>query len=134
MPPVVAKATAYGAIYNFTWLSASGTACLLAAILAAMVAGLSMGQFGRVLRHTAKQLALAELARAAVLGLAFLMNYSGATATLGLAFAATGARFPFFSALLGWLGVFLTGSDTSANALFGTCLLYTSPSPRDLQK
>ena len=126
MPPVVAKATPYGAVYNFTWLSASGTACLLAAILGAMVAGLSIRQFGRVLRHTAKQLALAELTLAAVLGLAFLMNYSGATATLGLAFAATGALFPFFSALLGWLGVFLTGSDTSANALFGTLQVVTA--------
>ena len=65
----------------------------------------------RALGHTARQLALALLTLAAVLGLAFLMNYSGATATLGLAFAATGALFPFFSALLGWLGVFLTGSD-----------------------
>jgi lactate permease len=54
-----------------------------------------------------------------VLALAFVMNYSGATATLGLAFAASGAAFPFFSAMLGWLGVFLTGSDTSSNALFG---------------
>ncbi len=54
------------------------------------------------------------------------MNYSGATATLGLAFAATGALFPFFSALLGWLGVFLTGSDTSANALFGTLQVVTA--------
>ena len=63
---------------------------------------------------------------AAVVGLAFLMNYSGATATLGLAFAATGALFPFFSALLGWLGVFLTGSDTSANALFGTLQMVTA--------
>ena len=78
------------------------------------------------MRHTAKQLALAELTLAAVLALAFLMNYSGATATLGLAFAATGALFPFFSALLGWLGVFLTGSDTSANALFGTLQVVTA--------
>ena len=61
-----------------------------------------------------------------MLALAFLMNYSGATATLGLAFAATGAVFPFFSALLGWLGVFLTGSDTSANALFGTLQVVTA--------
>ena len=126
MPPVVAKAAPYAAVYNFTWLSASGTACLIAAILASMVAGLSLAQFGRVLRHTAKQLALAELTLAAVLGLAFLMNYSGATGTLGLAFAATGALFPFFSALLGWLGVFLTGSDTSANALFGTLQVVTA--------
>jgi len=63
---------------------------------------------------------------ASVLGLAFLMNYSGATATLGLAFAATGVLFPFFSALLGWLGVFLTGSDTSANALFGNLQVVTA--------
>ena len=126
MPPVVPKPTPYAAVYNFTWLSASGTACLIAAILASMVAGLSVAQFGSVLRHTAKQLALAELTLAAVLGLAFLMNYSGSTATLGLAFAATGVVFPFFSALLGWLGVFLTGSDTSANALFGTLQVVTA--------
>jgi lactate permease len=61
-----------------------------------------------------------------VLALAFLMNYSGATVTLGLAFAATGVLFPFFSALLGWLGVFLTGSDTSANALFGNLQAVTA--------
>src|SRR5207253_8122952 len=85
-------------------------------------------QFVRVIGHTAKQLALAELTLAAVLGLAFLMNYSGATATLGLAFSATGVMFPFFSALLGWLGVFLTGSDTSANALFGTLQVVTATS------
>jgi lactate permease len=126
VPPVVAKASAYPAVYNFTWLSASGTACLIAALLSAMVAGLSIAQFGRVLRHTVKQLALAELTLAAVLGLAFLMNYSGSTGTLGLAFAATGVLFPFFSALLGWLGVFLTGSDTSANALFGTLQVVTA--------
>jgi lactate permease len=126
MPPAVAKPTPYAAVYNFTWLSASGTACLFAAILSAIVAGLSLAQFGRVLRHTVKQLALAELTLAAVLGLAMLMNYSGSTATLGLAFAATGVLFPFFSALLGWLGVFLTGSDTSANALFGTLQVVTA--------
>jgi lactate permease len=61
-----------------------------------------------------------------VLALAFLMNYCGATATLGLAFSATGRLFPFFSAILGWLGVFLTGSDTSANALFGNLQVVTA--------
>jgi L-lactate transport len=126
MPPAVAAPTPYAAIYRFPWLSASGTACLFAAILSAMVTGFSVAQFGRVLRHTMKQLALAELTLAAVLGLAMLMNYSGATATLGLAFAATGLMFPFFSAMLGWLGVFLTGSDTSANALFGTLQVVTA--------
>jgi lactate permease len=63
---------------------------------------------------------------ASVLGLAFLMNYSGMTSTLGLAFAATGSAFPFFSAMLGWLGVFLTGSDTSSNALFGNLQVVTA--------
>jgi lactate permease len=126
MPPVVAKPSPYAAVYNFGWLSASGTACLLAAILGALVVGLSPRQFAQVIGKTARQLVLAELTLAAVLALAFLMNYSGATATLGLAFAATGVLFPFFSALLGWLGVFLTGSDTSANALFGTLQVVTA--------
>jgi lactate permease len=88
--------------------------------------GLSPRQFLRVVGHTLKQLALAELTLALVLGLAYLMNHSGATTTLGLAFAATGALFPFASALLGWLGVFLTGSDTSANALFGNLQVVTA--------
>jgi lactate permease len=126
MPPAVPKPAPYAAVYTFGWLSASGTACLIAAILGAVIAGLKPRQFVRALGHTAKQLALAELTLAAVLGLAFLMNYSGATATLGIAFAATGVMFPFFSALLGWLGVFLTGSDTSANALFGTLQVVTA--------
>ena len=126
MPPVVPKPSAYGAVYNFSWLSASGTACLFATIFGFMVAGMSPARFVRTIGHTAKQLALAELTLAAVLGVAYVMNYSGATATLGLAFAATGVLFPFFSALLGWVGVFLTGSDTSANALFGTLQMVTA--------
>ena len=119
MPPVVAAPSAYPAVYRFPWLSGAGTSCLLAAILASFVLGLKPAQFLSVLGKTARQLLLAELTLAAVLALAYLMNYSGATGTLGLAFAATGVVFPFFSAMLGWLGVFLTGSDTSANALFG---------------
>ena len=75
---------------------------------------------------TGKQLFLSMVTLAAVLGLAFLMNYCGATATLGLAFAATAVLFPFFSALLGWVGVFLTGSDTSSNALFGNLQVVTA--------
>ena len=126
MPPVVAKPSPYAATYNFNWLATSGTGCLVAAFLGAIAAGLKPRQFARAVGHTAKQLALAELTLAVVLGLAFVMNYSGATATLGLAFAATGVLFPFFSSLLGWLGVFLTGSDTSANALFGTLQVVTA--------
>jgi lactate permease len=75
---------------------------------------------------TFKQLRLAIMTIAFMLGLAYLMNYSGMTSTLGLALAATGWAFPFFSAVLGWLGVFLTGSDTSANALFGNLQVVTA--------
>jgi L-lactate permease len=80
----------------------------------------------KIIGGTARDLALPILTIAAVLALAYVMNYSGNTATLGLAFAATGASFPFFSALLGWLGVFLTGSDTSATALFGNLQVVTA--------
>jgi lactate permease len=75
---------------------------------------------------TFKQLAIPMVTIACMLGLAYLMNYSGMTSTLGLALAATGGAFPFFSAVLGWLGVFLTGSDTSANALFGNLQVVTA--------
>ncbi len=112
--------------YKLAWLGASGTATLIAAIFGAIFVRLSPSQFFRAVGHTLKQLALAELTLAAVLGLAYLMNHSGATKTLGLAFAATGALFPFASAMLGWLGVFLTGSDTSANALFGNLQVVTA--------
>jgi lactate permease len=120
VPPVVEKSGGYAAVYNFQWLSASGTACFFAAILGALVIGLPPAKFVKAFKDTCRQLVLAELTLAAVLALAFVMNYSGATGTLGLAFAATGAVFPLFSSVLGALGVFLTGSDTSANALFGT--------------
>jgi len=99
---------------------------MIATIISAGVLGVSPGRFLRILGATLRQLALSLLTLAAVLGLAFLMNYSGATGTLGLAFAATGVMFPFFSAILGWLGVFLTGSDTSANALFGNLQVVTA--------
>ncbi len=126
MPPVTPQAAPYAAAFTFNWLSAPGSACLIAAILAAFVLRMKPGQFARVFAGTVRQLLLAELTIAAVLALAFLMNYCGATATLGLALASTGAAFPFFSALLGWLGVFLTGSDTSANALFGNLQVITA--------
>jgi L-lactate transport len=116
------------ATYNFNVLSASGTACMLSAMVAAAVLGVGAGKFFGIVVATLKQLALSLLTIAAVLGLAFLMNFSGATTTLGLAFAATGSAFPFFSAMLGWLGVFLTGSDTSANALFGKLQVVTADS------
>jgi len=126
MPPVSKIPAPYVARYSFDWLSAAGTACLLSAILSAFVLRVPAKTFFSVLGSTARQLMFAELTIGTVLGLAILMNYSGATGTLGLAFAGTGAIFPFFSALLGWLGVFLTGSDTSANALFGNLQVVTA--------
>lgn len=125
--PVVAQPSPYAAIFSLNWLSASGTACFLAAAFSAFL-GLRIGpiKFLRICAKTLRQLLLAELTIAAVLALALVMNYSGATATLGLAFAATKSAFPFFGALLGWLGVFLTGSDTSSNALFGNLQVVTA--------
>jgi lactate permease len=124
--PVVPTTAPYAAVYNLNWLSAAGTACALATVAAAIVLRLSIGTYLRLLATVAKQLAFSLLTIACVLGLAYLMNYSGATVTLGLAFAATGALFPFFSGVLGWLGVFLTGSDTSSNALFGNLQVVTA--------
>jgi len=125
-PPVVASLKPYRAVYEFAWLAAPGTACLFASLLSALLLRMSPARFASVFRTTCRQLALSMLTIVSVLALAFLMNLSGATATLGLAFAATGVLFPFFSALLGWLGVFLTGSDTSANALFGNLQVVTA--------
>jgi lactate permease len=124
--PVVETASPYAAVFNLNWLSAAGTACGFATIAAALVLRMSPIAYVKLLGSVVKQLFFSLLTIASVLGLAFLMNYSGATVTLGLAFAATGALFPFFSAMLGWLGVFLTGSDTSANALFGNLQVVTA--------
>jgi lactate permease len=126
VPPVVQNPAPYAALYEFNWLSASGTACLFATLLAALLLRVSPSRLGTIYVATFKQLSLPMLTIASMLGLAYLMNYSGMTSTLGLALAATGVAFPFFSAVLGWLGVFLTGSDTSANALFGNLQVVTA--------
>jgi L-lactate transport len=126
MPPVVTKPTLYKALYSLNFLSAAGTACMFATFLAVLLLRMPLSDFGRVLVDVGRQLFLPVVTVAAVLAMAFVMNYSGATATLGLAFAASGRLFPFFSPLLGWLGVFLTGSDTSANALFGNLQVVTA--------
>lgn len=126
VPPIVARVSPYPAIFNLNWFAASGTSCMVATILSAICLRVSLRQFLNILVSTVRTLLLPTATVAAVLAVAFLMNYSGATATLGLAFAATGALFPFFSSALGWLGVFLTGSDTSANALFGSLQVITA--------
>jgi len=126
IPPVVSEPSPYAAFYEMNWLSASGTACFLAIIATAIVLRVPARQVVRTYVDTFKQLKLALLTIACMLGLAYIMNYSGMTSTLGLALAGTGSAFPFFSAVLGWLGVFLTGSDTSANALFGNLQVVTA--------
>jgi lactate permease len=107
------------ALYRVNWLGAAGTAVFLSAIASALVAGLRPREFVAVSIGAVRQLALSFVTIAAFLAFAFLGTASGMTTTLGRALAATGPAFPFFSPLLGWLGVFITGSDTSANALFG---------------
>ncbi len=120
MPPIVRAPTPYAAKFTFNWLSASGTSCMGASLLAAVFAGMKPNAFGAIILSVAHKLIRPTITVASMLARAFVMNYSGATGTLGLAFSATGRVFPFFSPIMGWLGVFLTGSDTSANALFGT--------------
>jgi lactate permease len=125
IPPVTPQPAPYAAIYNFNWLSAAGTACVFASVIAALALRVRPRDFVRMYVATLRQLALPMLTIASVLAMAYLMNYAGMTSTLGLAFAATGPSFPFFSALLGWLGVVLTGSVTSSCALFGNLQVVT---------
>jgi lactate permease len=119
MPPVVRVPAIYPAIFNFNWLASSGTGCMIACFLAAAFAGMSPRALAKVILSVAHKLIRPTITVGSMLAMAFVMNYSGATGTLGLAFSATGRAFPFFSPIMGWLGVFLTGSDTSSNALFG---------------
>lgn len=116
--PIAPKPTPYAAVYKFDLISATGTAILAAAIISAFILKVSVGVFLQTFKETFIELLKPIFTIGLVLGFAFIANYSGISSTLGLAFAATGALFPFFSPFLGWLGVFLTGSDTAANALF----------------
>jgi lactate permease len=108
----------YGAIWDFQPL-ATGTAILVAAIITSLVVGLGAREFGAAIADTWVQTRIAILTVATIVGLAYLMNYSGLTYTLGLGVASVGPFFPLVSAFLGWVAVFLSGSDTSGNALFG---------------
>ncbi|ENO88240.1 L-lactate permease [Thauera linaloolentis] len=118
-PPVVASATPYGAVYAFNWFSATGTAIMIGAVLTVAFLRLKPARAVATFGETLKSLALPIYSIGMVLAFAFIANYSGLSATLALALAHTGDAFTFFSPFLGWIGVFLTGSDTSANALFG---------------
>ncbi len=118
--PIVAENTAYAAIFKWNILGASGTSILITAIITSMLLKFSASDFLKTFFETLYELRLSVLSIGLVLGFAQVANYSGLSSTLALVLAGTGALFPFFSPFLGWLGVFLTGSDTSSNALFGS--------------
>jgi lactate permease len=118
--PVVPKPTPEGAKFPFIWLSATGTGCFLAAIVGGTIRGVRPIKLVQLFGHTLFRMRFAVLAISGMLGLGFVTRYSGTDAVLGLAFTHTGWFFPFFGTFLGWLGVALTGSDTSSNALFGS--------------
>jgi lactate permease len=106
-------------LYKFNYLSAAGTAILLSAIIAIPLIGLKFSDGVKIFLKTLKQLLFPIITIASILGFAYLVNDSGITITIAVALAKTGFLFPFFAPVLGWLGVFITGSDTSSNALFG---------------
>ncbi|WP_223834109.1 L-lactate permease [Spirosoma profusum] len=115
-------------IFKFNYLSAAGTAILIASLLSIPLVGLTFGEGLRIFGATLRQLRFPILTVAAVLGFAYIVNDSGITLTLADALANTGVLFPFFAPVLGWLGVFITGSDTSANALFSKLQYATAQS------
>ncbi len=120
-PPVAPpNAKPEAAKFAINWLSAAGTGVFVAAIITGLILGMSAGQWKEAIARTAKRMVIPVLVIGQVLGLGFLTRYAGTDAVLGLAFTAAGAMYPFFAAYLGWLGVFLTGSDTASNALFGS--------------
>jgi len=124
--PVVSKPTPEAARYDFNWLSATGTGCFFAAIVSGLLLGLRTMQLIKIFWRTLVRMRLAMIAISFMLGLGYVTRYSGLDAVLGLAFTRTGWLYPFFGTFLGWLGVALTGSDTSSNALFGSLQKITS--------
>ncbi|MDY6946954.1 MAG: L-lactate permease [Pseudomonadota bacterium] len=126
VPPVVATATAESAIYNFNVLSMTGSGILLAAVISSVLMKFSVREFFREYVATLLVVRWSLLTIAAMLALGYVTRYSGADATMGLAFAQTGWLYPLFGTMLGWLGVALTGSDTASNVLFGGLQRITS--------
>ncbi|MCI3801452.1 lactate permease LctP family transporter [Escherichia coli] len=118
--PIVAQPTPMDAVFKFDPLSAGGTAIFIAAIISIFILGVGIKKGIGVFAETLISLKWPILSIGMVLAFAFVTNYSGMSTTLALVLAGTGVMFPFFSPFLGWLGVFLTGSDTSSNALFGS--------------
>src|SRR5271157_388336 len=120
MPPVVAKPTPEAAVFGLNWLSATGSGILFAAVISGFIMGLSLPRIVAMWVQTLWHVRFSLMTIAAMLSLGIMTRYSGVDATMGLAFARTGHLYPFFGTLLGWLGVALTGSDTSSNVLFGS--------------
>jgi lactate permease len=121
MPPVAPpNAKPEAARFVINWLSAAGTGVFVAALATGFALKMSAAQWKEATVRTLRRMKTPVLVIGQVLGLGFLTRYSGTDAVLGLAFTSAGALYPFFSAYLGWLGVFLTGSDTASNALFGS--------------
>jgi lactate permease len=120
MPPVVSQPAAEGAVFAFNWLSFTGTGILISAGLSALIMGFRLREMAAAWWRTVKRVRYSLLTVAAMLALGYTARYSGLDATMGLAFARTGVLYPFFGTMLGWLGVALTGSDTSSNVLFGS--------------
>jgi lactate permease len=121
MPPIALPgAKPEAARFTINWLSAAGTGVFVAALLSGLVLRLSAAQWREAIARTLRRMRTPVLVIGQVLGLGFLTRYAGTDAVLGLAFTSAGVMYPFFAAFLGWLGVFLTGSDTASNALFGS--------------
>jgi lactate permease len=120
VPPVVIKPTAEPAVFGLNWISATGSGILFAAIISGFIMGLSLPKMIVMWWKTLWHVRFSLMTIAAMLSLGIVTRYSGLDATMGLAFARTGHFYPFFGTLLGWLGVALTGSDTSSNVLFGS--------------
>jgi len=118
--PVVPKPTKEPAVFGLNWLSGTGTGILFAAIISGLIMGQSLGKIFSIFLRTVVKVRFSLLTIAAMLGIGMLTRYSGLDATLGLAFARTGHLYPFFGTMLGWMGVAVTGSDTSSNVLFGS--------------
>jgi lactate permease len=124
--PIVSERTTERALYEFNWLSATGTSIFLAAVLSAVWLRVGPRRFVYLFGLTCYRMRWPLFTIACMLAIAFTTRYSGMDATLGMAFTKTGVIYPLFAALLGWLGVALTGSDTSANALFGSLQTITA--------
>jgi lactate permease len=126
VPPVVAKPTTEAAVFTLNWLTATGTGILVAAVIAGLLMGLGPLTLIHCFFKSLFNIRFAVITIAAMMAIGFVTRFCGLDATLGLAFARTGSLYPFFGSLIGWLGVASTGSDTSANVLFGSLQVMTA--------